>query len=113
VEIRLVQGAWILRDDLYPIRVDNFSRIAVLDEWNQVRTEITEILGRENDTEVAKIAWLSKRDVPKAYGSMVVYLEKRSEAWRFITEGFFVAKGESSITKAFERDDRPKQYYNY
>ncbi|RKK65382.1 hypothetical protein BFJ68_g18659, partial [Fusarium oxysporum] len=94
-ETKLAPGARILRDDLYPIRVDNVSRIAVLDEGNEVRAEITEMLGRENDTEVAKVAWLSKRDIPKAYGSMVVYLKKRSEARRFINEGFFVAGGES------------------
>ncbi|KAH7460169.1 hypothetical protein FOMA001_g19697 [Fusarium oxysporum f. sp. matthiolae] len=111
-ETKLAPGARILRDDLYPIRVDNVSRIAVLDERNEVRAEITEMLGRENDTEVAKIAWLSKRDIPKAYGSMVVYLKKRSEARRFINEGFFVAGGESGTTKAFERRDRPKQCYN-
>ncbi|RKK45061.1 hypothetical protein BFJ69_g18273 [Fusarium oxysporum] len=111
-ETKLAPGARILRDDLYPIRVDNVSRIAVLNERNEVRTEITEMLGRENDTEVAKVAWLSKRDVPKAYGSMVVYLKKRSEARRFINEGFFVAGGESGTTKAFERRDRPKQCYN-
>ncbi|KAG6996665.1 RNA-directed DNA polymerase from mobile element jockey [Fusarium oxysporum f. sp. conglutinans] len=111
-EVKLAPGARILRDDLYPIRVDNVSRIAVLDEKNEVRVEITETLGRENDTEVAKVAWLSKRDTPKAYGSMVVYLKKRSEARRFINEGFFVAGGESGTTKAFERRDRPKQCYN-
>ncbi|RKL22256.1 hypothetical protein BFJ72_g14711 [Fusarium proliferatum] len=111
-ETKLAPGARILRDDLYPIRVDNVSRIAVLDEENEVRVEITETLGRENDTEVAKVAWLSKRDIPKAYGSMVVYLKKRSEARRFINEGFFVAGGESGTTKAFERRDRPKQCYN-
>ncbi|RKL17458.1 hypothetical protein BFJ70_g14639 [Fusarium oxysporum] len=67
-ETKLALGAQILRDDLYPIRVDNISRIAVLNERNKVRTKITEMLGRENNTEVTKIAWLSKRDTPKAYG---------------------------------------------
>ncbi|SPJ70278.1 related to reverse transcriptase [Fusarium torulosum] len=110
-ETKLAPGARILRDDLHPIRVDNVNRIAVLDEKNEVRAEITEMLSGENDTEVAKIAWLSKRDVPKAYGSMVVYLKKRSEARRFITEGFFVAGGESGTTKTFERRNRPKQYH--
>ncbi|KAH7464139.1 hypothetical protein FOMA001_g17817 [Fusarium oxysporum f. sp. matthiolae] len=111
-ETKLALGTRILRDDLYPIRVDNVSRIAVLDERNEVRAEATQALGRENDTEVAKIAWLSKRDVPKAYGSLVVHLKKRSEARRFISEGFFVAGGESGTTKVFERRDRPKQCYN-
>ncbi|EWZ29363.1 hypothetical protein FOZG_16991 [Fusarium oxysporum Fo47] len=111
-EAKLALGARILRDDLYPIRVDNVSRIAVLDERNEVRAEATQTLGRENDTEVAKIAWLSRRDVPEAHGSMVVYLKKRSEARRFISEGFFVAGEEFGTTKVFERRDRPKQCYN-
>jgi hypothetical protein len=78
---------------------------------NEVPVEVAETLGRENDTEVAKVAWLSRRDIPKAYGSMVVYL-KRSEARRFIGEGFFVAGGESGTTRVFKRRERPKQYYN-
>jgi hypothetical protein len=74
-ETNLGQGTRVLRDDLYPIRVDNVNRTVVLNERNEVRARVTETLGRENDTEVAKIAWLSKRDVPKAYGSMVVYFK--------------------------------------
>ncbi|SCO54574.1 related to reverse transcriptase [Fusarium fujikuroi] len=97
-ETKLARGIRVLRDDLYPIKVDNVSRTAVLNEMNEIRTEAAETLGRENDTEVAKIAWLSKRDIPKAYGSMVVYLKKRSEARRFIGEGFFVVGGESGTT---------------
>ncbi|GKU22897.1 unnamed protein product [Fusarium langsethiae] len=104
-ETKLAPGARILRDDLYPIRVDNVSRIAVLDERNEVRAEATQTLGRENDTEVAKIAWLSRRDVPKAYGSMVVYLKKRSEARRFISEGATIASRSRTIkpTSAADR----------
>ncbi|KAF5964566.1 reverse transcriptase [Fusarium coicis] len=97
-ETKLARGIRVLRDDLYPIKVDNVSRTAVLNEMNEIRIEAVETLGRENDTEVSKIAWLSKRDIRKAYGSMVVYLQKRSEARRFIDEGFFAAGGESGTT---------------
>lgn len=111
VEANLVQGARILRDDLYPIRVDSVNRTAVLDETGNIRTGATEALSEENDTQVAKIAWLSNRDIPKAYGSMVVYLNKGSDIQRFLREGFFYAGGESGCTKIFERRDRPKQCY--
>ncbi|KAJ0132402.1 hypothetical protein HZ326_24515 [Fusarium oxysporum f. sp. albedinis] len=63
-ETKLAPGTRILRDDLYPIRVDNVSRIAVLDERNEVRAEATRTLGRENDTEVAK-----RGDQSKGYNS--------------------------------------------
>jgi hypothetical protein len=72
-EIKLAPEAYILQDNLYPVRVDNISYIAVLDKRNKVRTEITETLGRENNTKVIKITWLTKRDIPKAYGLMVIY----------------------------------------
>jgi hypothetical protein len=71
------------------------------------------MLSRENNTKVTKIAWLSKRDIPKAYSLMVVYLKKRLDPRQFINKGFFVARGESSTTKVFKRHNRPKQYYNY
>ncbi|KAI8417089.1 hypothetical protein FOFC_03402 [Fusarium oxysporum] len=97
-ETKLAPGPRILRDDLYPIRVDNVSRIAVLNERNEVRTEVTEMLGRENDTEVGKIAWLSKRDVPKAYDSMVdsLWLEENPVLQRRLN----VVTAPSNVTTA-------------
>ncbi|KAH8586401.1 hypothetical protein B0O99DRAFT_695540 [Bisporella sp. PMI_857] len=99
VEANLIRGARILRDDLYPIRVDSVNRTAVLDETGNIRTGAIEALSEENDTQVAKIAWLSNRSVPKAYGSMVVYLTKVSDARRFLQEGFFYAGGNRDTPK--------------
>jgi hypothetical protein len=112
LESSLAKGARIMRDDFYPIRVDSVNRTAVLDEAGNVRPEAVEALSKENDTQVTKVAWLSNREIPKAYGSMVVYLSKRSDAQRFLNEGFFSARGESGYTKVFERRERPRQCYN-
>jgi hypothetical protein len=112
MEAKLVSGARILRDELFPIRVDNVNRTAALDETGNIRTGATEAFAKENDTQIAKIAWLSNREVPKAYGSMVVYLNKGSDARRLLQEGFFYAGGESGYTKTFERRPRPEQCFN-
>lgn len=112
VEAKLPQGARVLRDELYPVKVDHVNRTAVLDDSGDIRLGAAEVIGKENDTQIAKIAWLSKRDVPKAYGSMVVYLSKGSDAQRLLSEGFFYAGGESGYTGVFERRPRPDQCYN-
>jgi hypothetical protein len=105
-------GSRVLRDELFPVKIDNVKRTAVLDEKDEVRAGAAEAFGEENGATVAKIAWLSKRDVPKAYGSMVVYVTKRSDARRLVAEGFFHAGGESGTTSAFEHRPRPGQCYN-
>ena len=105
-------GSRVLRDELYPVKIDNVKRTAVLDEKDEIRAGAAEAFGEENGTTVAKIAWLSKRDVPKAYGSMVVYMTKKSDARRLISEGFFHAGGESGTTSVFEQRPRPGQCYN-
>jgi len=105
-------GTRVLRDDLYPIRVDNVKRTAVLDEHDEVRAGATEAFGMENEATVAKIAWLSKKNVPKAYGSMVVYVTRASDARRLIADGYFHAGGESGTTRTFEYRPRPEQCYN-
>jgi uncharacterized protein YoxC len=105
-------GSRVLRDELFPVKIDNVRRTAVLDEKDEIRVGAAEAFGEENGTTVAKIAWLSKRDVPKAYGSMVVYVTKRSDARRLVAEGFFHAGGESGTTSAFEHRPRPGQCYN-
>lgn len=111
-EKNMAQGTRVLRDEMYPIKVDNVNRTAVLDEHGNIRPGAAEAFGRENETTVAKIAWLSKKDNAKAYGSMVAYLTKAADARRFLSEGFFYAGGESGYTRVFERRDRPEQCYN-
>jgi hypothetical protein len=95
VEKAKLEGARVLRDQLFPIKVDSVNRFAVLDEHGQVRPKIAEKLGKENDVQIAKLAWLSKKDNPKAYGSMVIYVTKGSEARRLLQDQFFHVAGES------------------
>ncbi|KAK0369163.1 hypothetical protein CLIM01_13480 [Colletotrichum limetticola] len=80
-------GARVLRDELYPMKVDNLKRTEVLDEKGNVGAEAAKALSLENETTVAKISWLSEKDMPKAYGSMVVFVTKASDARRLFSDG--------------------------
>ena len=111
-KINLAAGMRVLRDELYPIKVDNVNRTAVLDENGDIQAGAAEAFGQENETTVAKISWLSRRDAAKAYGSIVVYLTKAADARRLLAEGFFHAGGESGYTAVFERRWRPEQCFN-
>ncbi|OKP01715.1 hypothetical protein PENSUB_7253 [Penicillium subrubescens] len=92
-EAKIGAGARVLRDELYPIKVDSVNRAAVLDENDEIRTGAMAALSEENETTVAKIVWLSKKESAKAYGLMVVYLTKGSDARRLLADGFFHAGG--------------------
>jgi hypothetical protein len=107
-----IAGTRVLRDQLYPVKVDNANRTAVLDEEGNVLPGAAEVLGKENDVNIAKIAWLSRKDTGKAYGSMVIYVTKGSEAVRLLQEQFFHVAGESAYTRIFEYRVGPTQCYN-
>jgi hypothetical protein len=86
-ELRKVKEAaqkTVLRDQLYPVKVNNANRAAILGREGKVLPGAAEVLGKENEVSIAKIAWLSRRDQGKAYGSMVVYVTKGSEAVRLL-----------------------------
>jgi hypothetical protein len=51
----VVAGARVLRDQLYPVKVDNANRTAILDEEGKVIPGAAEVLGKENDVHIAKI----------------------------------------------------------
>ena len=104
-------GARVLLDQLYPVKVDNANRIAILDQDGKLLPGATEALGKENDVQIAKIAWLSRKDTGKAYGSMVVYVTKSSEAMRLLQGQYFHVAGESAYTRAFEPRYGPLQCY--
>jgi hypothetical protein len=93
-------GSRVLRDQWYPIKVDNACRIAVLDENGEVRAGVTEMLEKENDVKIAKLSWLSRKDSPKVYGSMIVYVTKRADAARLLEGHYFDVDGESASVSA-------------
>ena len=60
-------------------------------------------IAAENQTELAKVAWLSKKQNGKAYGSLVAYFTKGSEAQRFLHEGYMYVGRESANMSRFDR----------
>jgi hypothetical protein len=106
-----IAGARVLRDQLYPVKVDNANRTAILDEDGAIRRGAMEALGKENEVDIAKVAWLSKKDTGKAYGSMVVYVTKGSEAVRLLQGHYFHVAGESAYTRVYEPRSGPRQCY--
>jgi hypothetical protein len=104
-------GSRVLRDQWYPIKVDNACRTAVLDENGEVRDGVMEMLEKENDVKIAKLSWLSRKDSPKAYGSMVVYVTKRADAARLLEGQYFDVDGESAFTRVFEPRHGPMQCF--
>jgi hypothetical protein len=45
VEVKAITGVRVLRDELYPIKVDYINRLAVLDENGDVRAGAIDIMG--------------------------------------------------------------------
>ncbi len=107
-----VVGARVMRDQLFPVKVDNANRSMVLDAEGTVLPGAAEALGAENNVNIAKLSWLSKKESGKAYGSMVVYVTKESDARRLVDGHYFVIAGESATTNVFERRSGPVQCYN-
>ncbi|PHH87969.1 hypothetical protein CDD83_8170 [Cordyceps sp. RAO-2017] len=103
------RGARIMRDQLYPVKVDNVNRTAVLDGEGNVLPGAVEALGAENNVTIATMSWLSKRETGKAYGSMVVYVTKGSDARRLLDGQYFDLAGESACTNVFEPRKGPVQ----
>ncbi|KAM4061547.1 endonuclease-reverse transcriptase domain-containing protein [Hirsutella rhossiliensis] len=74
-----VEGSRVMRDQLYPVRVDNANRTAILDAEGNVLPGAIEALSAENRVTIGKISWLSKRESGKAYGrSVTKHMHARS-----------------------------------
>ena len=108
----VTKGARILRDQLYPVKVNNARTDAVLLPLGELREDIVLALNDDNDTQVAKVSWLSSRHARKAYSSMVIFLKKRSEAERFLYKGYIDVSGESASVRVFKPSFRPPRCYN-
>jgi hypothetical protein len=111
VEKTKAAGSRVPQDQCHPVKVDNACRTAVLDEHGELRTGAVEMLEKENEVRIAKISWLSRKDLPKAYGSMVVYVTKRVDAARLLEGQYFTVDGESAFTRVFEPRRGPVQCF--
>lgn len=107
----IAAGARVLKDQLYPVKVDNANRTAILDKEGNLLPGTVEELGQENDVKIAKVSWLSKKDQAKAYGSMVVYVTSSNDATRLLQGQYFHVAGESAYVRVFETRERPLQCY--
>jgi hypothetical protein len=58
----------------------------VLDENDEIRVGAAAAFSEENETTVAKIAGLSRKESAETYGSVVVYLSKGTDARRLLAE---------------------------
>jgi hypothetical protein len=105
-------GAKILRERLYPVKVNGANRSAVLDSNDNLLSGASEALGQENEVTIAKMNWLSDKGNGKAYGSMVVYVTKESDARRLLEDKYFHLGGESARTSVFEPRAGVVQCYN-
>ena len=106
----VVRGARVMQDRLYPVKVDRAKRAAVVDHEGNVLPGAAEVLGKENEANIAKLWWLSRRD-SGTYGSIVVFLTKASDAKRRLQEQYFHVAGESGSTGVYEPRYGPKQCY--
>ena len=107
-----VTGARVMRDQLYPVKVDNVNRTAILDGEGNILQGAAEALGAENNVTIGKITWLSNKEAGKAYGSMVVYVTKKNDAKKLLDGKYFDLAGESACTNPFEPRKGPMQCYN-
>lgn len=79
-EAKIGAGVWVLRKELYPIKVDRANRITVLDKKYQIRPGAAVGFSKENKV-TSKVAYLwSKRQSAKAYRLIVIYLTRGSGA---------------------------------
>lgn len=84
----------------------------MLDAEGNVLPGAAGALGAENRVNIAKVSWLSNKESGKAYGSMVAYVTKESDARRPVDGHYFDLAGESATTNVFERRTGPVQCYN-
>ncbi|EXK76852.1 hypothetical protein FOQG_18420 [Fusarium oxysporum f. sp. raphani 54005] len=105
-------GAKILRERLYPVKINGANRSVVLDSNSNLLPGVAEVLGQEIEVTIAKINWLSDKRNGKTYGSMVIYVMKESNARWLLEDRYFHLAGESARTSVFEPRADAVQCYN-
>ena len=70
------QGARVLRDQLYPVKINNARVDAILMPDGSLKPNAASEIAEENNTEPAKVACLSAKHNGRAFGSLVAYFTR-------------------------------------
>lgn len=54
-EAKIAPGVRVLRNQLYPVKVDNTNHMAVLNRHSDILPGAAEALGKENEVQIVKI----------------------------------------------------------
>ena len=111
--ITTIEEAYILRDQLYSIKINNTRAdiLLILDRTLKINTVLE--IAIKNKTKLAKIVQLSKKQNSKVYRSLIIYFIKGSEAQRFLYEGYIYIDRESANISRFKLLEGPLYCYNY
>ncbi|KAK4073580.1 hypothetical protein Purlil1_13004 [Purpureocillium lilacinum] len=96
-----IVSAGVMMDQLYPVKVDDANRSMILDAEESMLPGAAETLGAENNVTIAKVSWLSNKESAKAYGSMVVYVTKESDARWLVNGHYFDLAGAEQLLDTF------------
>jgi hypothetical protein len=107
-----IPRAKLPRERLFPVKINEANRSAVLDSNHSLLPSVAEVRGQENEVTIARMNWLSDKGNGKAYGSMVIYVMKKSYARRLLEDKYFHLAGESARTSMFEPRAQVVQCYN-
>ena len=106
------QGARVLRDQLYPVKINNARADAILMPDGSLKPNVASEIIEENNTEITKVAWLSAKHNGRAFGSLVAYFTRGSEATRFLRERYIYVGRESANVRVFEPKEGPLRCFN-
>ena len=79
-----MQGVRVLRDQLYPVKINNTRADVILMPDGSLKPNAASEIAEENGTELAKVAWLSAKNNGRVYGSLVAYFTNGLESTRFL-----------------------------
>ena len=107
------RGTRLQAEQWYPIRVDSVYKGGVLTtmEGIEPRLEAAQMVAKENEVQVHKLQWLSKADVNKVHGSMVLYLGSRQDADKLLRKGFVEVDGETAFARPYQRRTGPQRCF--
>jgi hypothetical protein len=108
--LQALHGVKIQGEQWHPIKLDEVRKTDVYDESGQERNDFREKFSQHNGgAEIKMVRWLSGG---KAYGSMVVYLAKESDAKAFLNRRLVNVGGEVVFSEVFRYQLRPTRCHN-
>lgn len=108
-----LRGARVVGESWYAVKFDGVPKRNVMQDAQSavLRPTLAAEISEENQVQITQVKWISKSNVDKHHGSMIVKVARKEDAVKLLQDHYVSIKGETVFAREYVQRASPTRCY--